>query len=271
MATKIMVWPKYLSTTTYIVISIVGLFAFLLPFLQPQIQFTESGIGHTQDAPIFTLTLVFLCLMAMLLDAQSNMLNAKTVALLGVLLSINTVIRFVEVAIPGPGGVTPVFFLIMVAGFVFGPRFGMLMGCLSLLTSAFVTGGVGPWLPFQMFTAGWMGLSAGLLGRAVRRLENKRLQLVALVVFAALWGFLYGAIMNVWFWPFADNPIQQSWRPGMSLGEVIDHYLLFYSLTSLTWDAFGAAGNGALMVAFGGAAIGVLDRAHKRFEFAILS
>jgi energy-coupling factor transport system substrate-specific component len=32
---------------------------------------------------------------------------------LGVLVALNAVLRFIEVAIPGPGGFTPIFFLIL--------------------------------------------------------------------------------------------------------------------------------------------------------------
>ena len=51
------------------------------------------------------------------------------------------------------------------AGYIFGARFGFLLGVMTLLVSALLTGGVGPWLPYQMFTAGWIGLTSGWLPR----------------------------------------------------------------------------------------------------------
>ena len=101
-------------------------------------------------------------MMALVLEAQGRAMNAKLIALLGMLIAVNSALRFAETALPGPGGFTPVFMLIILTGYVFGARVGFLMGALSLLASAFVTGGVGPWLPYQMFTAGWMGMSAGI-------------------------------------------------------------------------------------------------------------
>ena len=53
----------------------------------------------------------------------------------------------------------------MLAGRVFGPGFGFVLGATSLFASALLTGGVGPWLPFQMLGAAWVGLGAGLLPR----------------------------------------------------------------------------------------------------------
>ena len=41
----------------------------------------------------------------------------------------------------------------------------------AVATSALVTGGVGPWLPFQMLGAAWVGLGAGLLPPAKGRAE----------------------------------------------------------------------------------------------------
>ena len=72
--------------------------------------------------------------------------------------------------------------------------FGFLLGAMTLLVSGLITAGVGPWLPYQMFTAGWVGLSAGWLPH----LKQTRLEVAMLVLFGALWGFLFGAIMNLY-------------------------------------------------------------------------
>ena len=76
-----------------------------------------------------------------------------------------------------------------------------------------MTGGIGPWLPFQMLALGWMGGGAGLLGRATRRLDP-RLEVVVLAAYGWVWGFLYGAIMNLWFWPFSRGG-SLDWEPGL--------------------------------------------------------
>ena len=63
------------------------------------------------------------------------------------LVAVNATLRFLEVALPGPGGFSPIFPLIVLAGYVFGGRFGFLMGALTLLVSAIVTGASGPGCP----------------------------------------------------------------------------------------------------------------------------
>ena len=255
------------TITTYTLMSVIGAVAFLYPFWQPVIAPNSANTGHAQDAPLMTALLISLCLIALALDAQRHGLTTKTIALLGVLVALNSVLRFIEVSIPGPAGFTPIFFLIILCGYVFGARFGFLMGVLSLLVSALITGGVGPWLPYQMFTAGWMGLSAGWLGALLPASVGPGPRHWLLIAFGALWGFLYGLIINVWFWPFAGGAAQQSWQPGQGLMATLQRYAVFYIATSLVWDAFGALGNAALIAFFGRPTLRTLLRFRQRFTY----
>ncbi|MCB9161966.1 MAG: hypothetical protein H6644_19315 [Caldilineaceae bacterium] len=54
-----------------------------------------------------------------------------------------------------PGGFSPIFFLIVLTGYVYGGR-SAFMGVLTLVVSSLFTGAIGPWLPYQMVTAGWI-------------------------------------------------------------------------------------------------------------------
>ena len=168
--------------------------------------------------------------------------------------------------IPGPGGFTPIFFLIVLSGYVYGARFGFLMGAMTLLVSALITGGVGPWLPYQMFTAGWMGLSAGWVGHTALPRANPKVEWIALILFGTAWGFLYGAIMNVWFWPFATGTADQYWTPGITVMDTLRRYGVFYVVTSLAWDLFAALGNALLITLFGQPTLRALRRFKRRFE-----
>ena len=49
------------------------------------------------------------------------------------------------------------------AGVMLIAGFGFALGCTSLFASALLTAGVGPWLPFQMICAAWVGMGAGFV------------------------------------------------------------------------------------------------------------
>ncbi len=260
---------RILSGAIYALSTAIGVAAFLAPFFAPIVQQSAQPQAGTATAPLLLTALVGLCFLALLFEVQGSELSAKSVALLGILVAINSVLRFAEVAVPGPGGFSPIFMLIILTGYVFGGQFGFLMGTMTLLVSGLITGGVGPWLPYQMFAAGWVGLSAALLRPLVQLLsgEGRRGELIALAFFGALWGFAYGAIMNLWFWPYAAGPAHQYWTPGTGLAETLRRYLAFYVLTSLIWDAFGAAGNVLLLLAFGAPIVRALRRFRDRLGF----
>jgi energy-coupling factor transport system substrate-specific component len=273
---------RLFSLSIYLTSTVSGLLVLLYPFFLPILPSgTAPGQMHSGEMPFLMLLLLGLCLLVLLYEAQGQAVNTKLIALLGVLVAINSALRFLETAIPGPGGFTPIFFLIILTGYVFGGRVGFLMGVLTLLVSALVTGGVGPWLPSQMFTAGWVGMSALLIhpmlntlswlgGRISRRPgigTGTGGEIVLLAAFGMLWGFLYGAIMNLWEWPFIVGPQMQSWAPNIGLVATLQRYLVYYLATSLVWDAIGAFGTALLMLAFGGPALRVLRRFRQRFTF----
>jgi energy-coupling factor transport system substrate-specific component len=220
---------------------------------------------------------VGLSLVALLVELQGQAISAKTVAMLGVLVAITSVLRFVEVAVPMPGGFSPIFAPIILAGYVFGGRFGFLMGTFTLLVSGLITGGVGPWLPYQMFTAGWVGLTAGWLGKIPRpRLQTSKVPLKFgrwdlgfLTAFGFAWGLLYGVIINIYFWPFAVGPVEQTWGPDIGLGETLARYAAFYAASSLGWDLMRAGGNVALILLLGTPTVRALTRFQRRFHFEV--
>jgi energy-coupling factor transport system substrate-specific component len=260
---------RILSVVIYGLTTGIGVIAFIYPFLVPSIQSTAAGQAHVNDSPLLLTILVGLCFVVLLLEVQGQGVNTKFVALLGILVSINAMLRFLDVALPG-GGLSPIFFLIVLTGYVYGGRFGFLMGALTLLVSALVTGAIGPWLPYQMFTAGWVGMSAPVCRPLVYLVKSKgsSLEIVVLAAFAGLWGLLYGGIMNVWFWPFAIGPADQYWESGTGLIETLRRYAAFYVATSLVWDVMRTVGNVLLTLAFGAPTLRALRRFRRRFAFS---
>ncbi len=244
-----------------------GVWAFLSPFLTQHLAQTGELQAGGPLAPLLLTGLVGLCYLALLHEAHGPAAGATIVALLGVLVAMNAALRFAETVVPGPGGFTPMFLLIILTGYVFGARIGFLMGALSLMVSALVTGGVGPWLPYQMWAAGWIGLSArGVRSLAIlMKIDGRSGEIVLLALFAGAWGFLYGGILNLWFWPYVVGDLSSGWSPGMGLAASISHYVAFYMLTSFGWDVFAAVGNSMLIVLFG---VPIL-RALRRFEIRL--
>jgi len=268
---------RLFSLTIYMSATLSGMLVLLYPFFLPAIS-QQAGFGtlRVEQMPMMMTVLLGLCLLVLLFEAQGPMVNTKLIALLGILVAINSALRFIETAIPGPGGFTPIFFLIILVGYIFGGRVGFLMGALTLLVSALVTGGVGPWLPAQMFTAGWVGMSTPLLHPMVRAFtgkqnkqgtRNSNPEILLLAVFGLLWGFLYGAMMNLWQWPFIIGPQNQSYAAGLGLLATLQRYMAYYLVTSLVWDAIAAIGNVLLILTFGAPALRALRRFRQRFEF----
>jgi energy-coupling factor transport system substrate-specific component len=268
---------RAISAVIYAASAAIGVLAFIYPFFLRAQSKGAISLAHGQDAALVTAALVSLSLIALLVELQGQAISAKTVAMLGVLVAITSVLRFVEVAVPIPGGFSPIFAPVILAGYVFGGRFGFLMGVFTLLASALITGGVGPWLPYQMFTAGWVGMTAGWLGRipnprspvSKTKTRDWRLEIVLLSLFGFAWGLLYGVIINLYFWPFAAGPADQAWLPGIGLGQTMARYAAFYTVTSLGWDLTRAVGNAALILLLGAPTVRALARFRRRFHFEV--
>jgi len=252
---------RLLTGALYALSLAVGVVALAYPFLLR----ATGGAATAGPTPLLSVVLVTLCLAVLLVELQGQAAGAKTVAALGILVAATATLRFIEVAIPAPGGFSPVFAPIILGGYVFGARFGFLLGAMTMLVSGIITAGVGPWLPYQMFAAGWVGLSAGLLPH----LRRPRAELVLLIAFAALWGFAYGAIMNLYTWPLLVGDPGQTWSPGAGAAEALRRYLAFYLATSLVWDSVGAVGNAVLLAALGRPTLRALARFRDRLQFEV--
>ncbi len=243
--------------------SVVGAAALLYPFALANV--AASG-NHAQDAPLLMLLIVPLLLGIIVTDLSTQQMNARVLAALGMLVAINAVLRLPA----GPGDSPTFFFLVMLAGYVYGGRFGFLLGALSLFVSALLTAGIGPWLPFQMLAMGCMGLATAALPplrRILRLPEGGWGEVGLLAVYGWLWGFIFGALMNLTFWPFGFTDSAISWQPGLGLAETGRRYWAFYLLTSLGWDAVRALFNLLLIAAFGRPLLVVLRRFQARLRW----
>lgn len=256
--------PRSLVGTALVALcSLVGVASLLYPFGLANV---AANSDHARDAPLLMLLLTPLLLGIIVADVSTRAMNARIIAALGMLVALNAVLRLPA----GPGDSPTFFFLVILAGYAYGGRFGFLLGAFSLFVSALLTAGIGPWLPFQMLTMGWMGLATDALHplrRVLRLREGGWGEVVLLAAYGWLWGFGFGAVMNLTFWPFALGDTALSWQPGLGLGETVRRYWSFYLLTSLGWDAVRALFNVLLLLAFGRPLLVVLRRFGLRLRW----
>ena len=238
--------------------SVIGAIAFLWPLFVPVR--ASLNQAHAGDAPWIVAALLPLLLVAVLGEFNSGGMDAKGVAMLGVLGACGAALRLPS---GGAAGFEPVFFLLFPAGYVLGRHFGFLLGALTLFASALVTGGVGPWLPFQMLAAAWMGYGAGCLPH----LRGRR-ELVVLAAYAVFACLAYGLLLNLWFWPFgAGTASTLSFVPGASVAHNLVRFLLFDASTSFGFDLPRAALNAVLILVAGRPVLAALRRASHRAAF----
>jgi energy-coupling factor transport system substrate-specific component len=170
--------------------------------------------------------------------------SSREVGVVAVLGAIAAVARVPFAALPG---IQPATFLIIAAGFVFRPLAGFMVGATAAFVSNFFLG-QGPWTPWQMLAWGLAGATAGWLKTAFPR--HGRLT-AALFCFA--WGYLYGWIMDFWFWTAFINPL--TWKS----------FLATYA-ASFWFDTFHALSNAGFYLLLGSRVIKVLERFQKKIH-----
>lgn len=254
------------SIRTYLIIglaTISGLMMFMWPLLV-----TPDGLGgavgqasQVSDAPLaFGLILVVLISVSAA-DLHSGSIDTKALAMLGVLAAIGAVLRPMGA---GLAGIETVFFLLVLAGRVYGPGFGFVLGSTTLFASALLTGGVGPWLPFQMMCASWIGMGAGFLPKAKGKLE-----ITMLVVYGIFAAYAFGFLMNIWFWPYAVGiGTDVSFVAGAPVFENLQRFFVYTVASStLGWDTGRAITNSIALILLGPTILEVLRRANRKAVF----
>ena len=234
----------------------------VVAFAWPLFASADSSLdaSHSSDAPWIFVVLIPLLIGVILAELADGSLDAKAVALLGVLAACGAILRLPS---GGVAGFEPVFFLLIPAGRVFGRGFGFVLGAITLFVSALITGGVGPWLPFQMFGAAWIGFFAGCLPPLRGRPE-----IAMLAVFGAVSALAYGLVMNLWFWPFVTSgDTTVSYVAGDSLVENLRRFWGFHVTTSFGFDIPRAVFTALFMVVAGRPVLGALRRVARRAAF----
>ena len=247
------------STVVLVLVSVVGLMMLAWPLL------LEAEDSTRVDPPFLFIALMPLLLAMVLAEMTEGGMDARVLAILGLLSAINGVLRGVSA---GVAGIELIFFLMVLAGRVFGPAFGFILGCTSLFVSALFTAGVGPWLPFQMLVAGWVGMGAGLLPRGPRG----RREIAMLVAYGIVAAYVYGVLMNLWGWPLAlgievpgREATELSYVAGAPFTENLHRFVIYTLVTSTGgWDTGRALTNAVAIAVVGPAVLSTLRRAARR-------
>jgi energy-coupling factor transport system substrate-specific component len=237
--------------------SIVGIIAFIWPLVAAP---ESSAVAHATDAPLLFAIVVPVLLLVVLAQVNDGGMDAKSIAMLGVLSAVICALRPLG---GGTAGLEPIWVVLILGGRALGPGFGFCLGSISLFASALLTGGVGPWLPFQMLGAAWVGLGAGLLPRATGRRE-----LLLLSGYGAVACIAYGFLLNLWFWPFtAGLPEQLAFVAGAPMEQNLLSWLRFCLVTSLGYDIPRAVLTVVLIMVAGRPVLAALRRMSRKAAF----
>jgi energy-coupling factor transport system substrate-specific component len=211
---------------------------------------------------LFFLIAIVAAFFLVIVEISSARLDAKSVALLGVLAALISALRPLGA---GAVGIEPMWFVLILSARVFGASFGFLLGIISMFASALLTGGLGPWLGYQMFAAAWIGMAAGLLPKKV----SGKSEIAMLLVFGACAAGVFGLLMDLQFWPWAlGSNTQLSYIPGGSISENLGRFITFHFASAMAWDIPRAIFTCVLIGFTGPAVLSALRRTYTRAAFS---
>ncbi|MEU6867014.1 ECF transporter S component [Streptomyces sp. NPDC046876] len=247
------------AAAALVLVTLIGIAAFGWPLLADR----QSGLAHSQDAPWLFAALLPLLVAVVVATIADQGMDAKAVAMLGVLAAVGAALRPLGA---GTAGLEPMFFLMVLSGRVLGPAFGFVLGSVTMFASALLTGGVGPWMPFQMLALGWFALGAGLLPGPER--IRGRAELLMLAAYGCAGSFAYGTVMNLQGWVLLQGMGQGvSFHPGDPVGANLARFAAYCLATSLGWDLGRAVLTVVLTLALGGTVLKALRRATRKAAF----
>lgn len=246
------------SHSVVALVSLVGLLAFGWPLVaQPDSVVADRAV----DAPLLFALLLPLLLAVAAVAMIDGGLDARRLAMLGVLAAMGAALRPLGA---GMAGVEPMWIIIILGARALGSTGGFLLGGTSMFVSGFITGGIGPWLPFQMLAAAWLGWGAGALPQVRGRWSEPAL----LACYAFIGGVAFGLLMNLWMWP---------WTPGLGptlsyssdagVPENVQRWIRYSVATSMAWDLMRGMSTAVLVALTHRPVLVALRRGARRAHF----
>ena len=245
---------RKLSSAIIFIASVIGLISFIWPLF----------IAAENDGAARWLFMALMPIVALItvIELTSGDMNVKTLAFLGVLSATGAALRAIGA---GAVGLEPIWFLIIIGGRALGRKFGFLLGLTTMLASALLTGGTGPWLAFQMMCAAWIGWGAGALPTVHLNRFHHRIELGILCLYGVVTALLFGLLMDLQLWPWIASPNTTiAYIPGDAVLENLQRFIVFHLTTALAWDIPRAIFNMVLILFLGRPILNSLRRAMRR-------
>ena len=196
---------------------------FFWPFFVPTDEMADK-------ASWFFLAATPLIMILVVVLVTQEELGSKKIALLGILTALIAALRPLGI---GAIGIEPMWFALIIASRAMGPTFGFLLGTLSMALSALLTGGIGPWLSYQIFAAALIGWGTILIPAKLRGMQ----EVSALIFYGIIAAGFFGIAMDLQFWPWTLGPgTELSYLPGAALIENLDRFFTYHFISALAWD-----------------------------------
>ncbi len=196
-----------------------------------------------------TLIGIIAALLLMLVIEKRGALNSRQAAVIAALAALCAAGR----AVTGVDllFLQPTMFLVEITGFVFGMRAGLFVGAMTPLISNFFMG-QGSWTAWQILCWGMVGVSGALVKALFPRAGNKTLTAVCFI-----WGYLYGAIMDIWQWSVFMRPL------------TFKTYFLTWA-AGFSFDSLRATGNLLFCAALGCQTLKILQYFRRKMDIQYL-
>ncbi|MFH1054461.1 MAG: DUF6580 family putative transport protein [Candidatus Altiarchaeota archaeon] len=215
----------------------------MLSWLGLALVFAALSAGTRINWLAYALSSTLLLTLLMLLEFEEKHADSRSVALVGVLVALTVASRQLLHGIE----FSPVFFIVILSGNVFGFTVGFTVGALTMFTSNFFLGH-GPWTPFQMFGLGLVGALASLIPK------GRRVRIPALIIYSILSAYLYGILTDMFSWMvFVPSHTWQSFIGVVGAG--------------MPSNTARAIGNVFFMYLMGPTLLKVLERFSKRLSY----
>jgi len=242
------------NSSVLLIASLFSISGFVWPFF-----YAGNDLPRTQ---FFFWVAIVVAFILVIIEISSARLDAKSVALLGVLAALISALRPLGA---GAVGIEPMWFVLILSARVFGSSFGFLLGIISMFASALLTGGLGPWLGYQIFAAAWIGMAAGLLPKRV----SGKSEIAMLLAFGVLAAATFGILMDLQFWPWAlGSNTQLSYIPGGAISENLSRFITFHFASAMAWDIPRAIFTSILIGFTGPSVLSALRRTYTRAAFS---